>query len=165
MVGEDIPRCAAMVQGHTLFEAYGLVPQRLEKELWAGLSRGDGLLVAVACGHPAGFAWYLERGCFGRSAYLRLLVVESGRVGQGIGRRLMEEVEARAFARAEDLFLLVNVHNAGAQAFYQRLGYACVGKLLDYAGPGLHEYIYRKRRPAGPCSGENLHPPQANGGR
>lgn len=152
MTAGDVSGCAQMVRDHPLFQDYGLDPERLEGELRAALSRGDGLLVAVVGERPAGFAWYLERGCFGRSPYLRLLVVAASFVGTGIGTRLMDEVEARAFEVAGDLFLLVNVDNRRAQAFYERRGYARVGQLLDYVRTGVHEYLYRKRRPGGPTA-------------
>jgi ribosomal protein S18 acetylase RimI-like enzyme len=141
----DIDGCCAVVDGEPLFAAYGLTAHRLRQELVAALARGEGLLVAVREGTVAGFAWYLSRGTFYHSAYLRLLAVAGEVTGRGVGGRLMDEVEARAFGGARDLFLLVNVENAGAQRFYERRGYVRVGALPDFASPGLHEYIYRKR--------------------
>ena len=144
LTAEDIDGCSAVVEGVPFFAAYGLTAQRLRQELVGALARGEGLLVAVRSGTVAGFAWYLPRGTFYHSAYLRLLAVAKEVARAGIGGRLMDEVETRAFGGARDLFLLVNVENTGAQRFYERRGYVRVGQLADFAVPGLHEYIYRK---------------------
>ncbi len=145
MQPEDAPAFAALVQDHPLFAPYGLTAERLAASLAKALTQCDGLLAARVEGQPAGFAWFLERGAFGRSAYLRLLVVAAAVAGKGVGTALMDAVEAEVFQRGADLFLLVNQTNADAQAFYERRGYVRVGELRDYVAPGLHELLYRKR--------------------
>ena len=95
-----------------------------------------------------GFAWWTRTGAFARSPYLRLLVVGSAATGAGVGGRLLEAVEAAAFADAADLFTLVSTENAGARRLYARRGFEEVGRLADYVAPGLHEVVLRKRRRA-----------------
>jgi ribosomal protein S18 acetylase RimI-like enzyme len=142
---EDYRAFAALVEEHPLFAAYELTAGRLAASLAEAAGRGNGVLVAEVNNRPAGLVWFLEEGTFYRSGYLRLLVVSKAHAGKGVGSRLMAAAEARVFAHTTDLFLLVNIANAEAQAFYERLGYLRVGELRDYAAPGLHEYIYRKR--------------------
>lgn len=134
-----------------MFRRYGLTSERLAASLKAALERREGLLVAEDAStdgqaSPVGLAWYLPNGTFYHSAYLRLLVVSRRATGAGIGARLMDAVEGDVFNNATDLFALVNTENEGAQRFYERRGYNRVGELSDYVGPGLNEFIYRKRR-------------------
>jgi GNAT superfamily N-acetyltransferase len=144
----DVPSLAALVDGHPLFERYGLRPAALAASLARALERGDRVWVDDDGGAPRGFAWWTPTGAFARSPYLRLLVVAADATGAGVGARLMDAVEAGAFAVADDLFALANVDNAGARRFYARRGYVEVGRIDDYVAPGLHEVVLRKRRPA-----------------
>ncbi|MHB8420501.1 MAG: GNAT family N-acetyltransferase, partial [Myxococcales bacterium] len=95
---------------------------------------------AEVAGAPAGLAWVLRRGTFGRSPYLKLLAVAEGSRGQGVGAALL----AAAEAVGGGLTLLVSDFNTAAQAFYRRQGYAQVGALPDFVLPGVTELILRK---------------------
>lgn len=150
----DAPELAALVQHHPVFAAYGMRPSTLAAALIQAIGRGDRVVTAVApSGGRLGLAWWLPRGAFGRSAYLRLLVVSAHATGGGVGAALMDAVEVEAFAGSDDLFALANVDNDGARRFYARRGYAEVGRLDDYVAPGLHEVLLRKRRPQAPTTG------------
>lgn len=149
---DDVDVCARWVDEHPLFTPYGMTSTTVASSLRAALERGEGLLVAEATTGSEresllGLAWFLTKGAFSRSGYLRLLLVSERATGGGVGRALMEAVEAAVFAEVTDLLLLVNKDNVGARRFYERLGYTRIGELDDYVGPGLHEYIYRKRLP------------------
>lgn len=135
------------MRGHALFERYGLRPTALARGLGAGVARGEPVVVAVAAA-PIGFAWWTRTGAFARSPYLKLLVVGPSATGAGVGGRLLDAVETAAFAEAADLFTLVSTENAAARRFYERRGYEEAGRLEDYAAPGLHEFVLRKRRAA-----------------
>lgn len=76
--------------------------------------------------------------------YLRILVVEPGSQLHGIGRRLMAELERRAFCTWPNVYLCVSDFNLGARRFYQRLGYEEVGVLQDLLLPGRGEVLMRK---------------------
>ena len=84
-------------------------------------------LVAEAAGTTCGVATYLPefstlRGRPG--VFLQDLWVAPDRRGSGLGRRLLAVVAHRAAAwEAAYLTLSVNVGNAGAVAFYRRLGF------------------------------------------
>ncbi len=94
----------------------------------------------------AGFAWFVRRGAFDRSGYLRLIAVDDRFLGRGAGQLLMAELERRHLARG-GIVLLAAATNVGAHRFYERLGYRHVGELPDYVKPGLHERIYYKPPP------------------
>jgi ribosomal protein S18 acetylase RimI-like enzyme len=149
-VADDLEALARLTLDHPLFERYGLTAGGLEGSLRDAWAAGDGLLVAAEDGdRPIGFAWWVPRGAFARSPYLRLLVVAAAATGRGIGAALMEAVEGRARATGPDLFLLVTAENVAAQRFYERRGYRPVGRLEDYVRPGIAEILMRKRTAPG----------------
>lgn len=66
-------------------------------------------------------------------AHLSLLAVQPGFQGRGIGRQLVEWLEASA--RTAGIFtvnLELRVGNDGARRFYERLGYRVVGRNARY---------------------------------
>jgi len=143
----DLGALARLVDGHALFARYDIEPAALERALDAGLAAGDVVLAAEADGRPQGLAWWSPRGAFGRSPYLRLLVVAHDAIGRSIGAALMNAFEAAAFATASDAFALVTIDNEAARRFYARRGYAEVGRLPDFVREGITEVVLRKRRP------------------
>jgi GNAT superfamily N-acetyltransferase len=54
--------------------------------------------------------------------------------GQGIGSRLLSEIEARAPAGTTRLRLRTGVFSAGNLAYYRRRGYVEVGRTIDPGG-------------------------------
>jgi ribosomal-protein-alanine N-acetyltransferase len=66
-------------------------------------------------------------------AHLNLLAVQPGNQRQGVGRQLLEWLEASA--RTAGIFkvnLELRATNVGAQAFYEKLGYRAVGRRPAY---------------------------------
>ena len=66
-------------------------------------------------------------------AHLNLLAVQSGNQRQGVGRQLLEWLEASA--RTAGIFtvhLEVRANNAAAQAFYEKLGFRETGRKAAY---------------------------------
>jgi ribosomal protein S18 acetylase RimI-like enzyme len=142
---DDLAALSCLVQGHALFQRYGVDAADLHRSLATALKGGDALLLAEEEGRPLGFAWWVPLGAFARSPYLRLLVVAPAATGRGIGGSLLAAVEARAAPVSEDLFLLVTHDNVAAQRFYARRGYTEVGRLADYVAAGITEIVLRKR--------------------
>jgi ribosomal protein S18 acetylase RimI-like enzyme len=58
----------------------------------------------------------------------------------------MAYAERKIFARGPNVFLMVSAFNAGAQAFYKRLGYTEIGAVPNYAIRGITERLFRKTR-------------------
>lgn len=95
-------------------------------------SRSDVTLVAEAAGRPVGLVGArLGRGLESNAPYARLtgLVVDEGWRGQGIGRRLMEEIERRMRGLGASVLILTSgAHRHESHAFYARIGYTETGK-------------------------------------
>jgi tRNA (guanine37-N1)-methyltransferase len=100
-------------------------------ELRASLAAGTVLvarrasrLVGSVRGEPAeGGVWYIGR-----------LMVAPDLHGQGIGSRLLSEIETRAPAGTTRLRLRTGVFSAGNLAYYRRRGYVEVGRTIDPGG-------------------------------
>ncbi|UTH74685.1 GNAT family N-acetyltransferase [Chromobacterium sp. IIBBL 290-4] len=80
--------------------------------------------------------------CFGW-LYTQLLAAPSEALGQGLGKRLMEEAEAEARARG-CIGAWVDTHSFQAPEFYEKLGYQRFAELSDYP-PGHSRIFYSKR--------------------
>lgn len=81
----------------------------------------------------------------GISAYVQTIEVAPAYRGQGIGRTLLERVEASARdAIALVLWLHVEETNATAIRLYETSGFTAAGHAEDYYAPGRHALIYRK---------------------
>lgn len=97
-------------------------------------------LVAIEDGMPAGS---IMAGFEGHRGWVNYLAVAPSQRGRGLGRRLMEEVEARLAERGcPKLNLQVRASNTAVIDFYRRLGYVqddvlSFGRRLieDMAGP------------------------------
>jgi ribosomal protein S18 acetylase RimI-like enzyme len=121
--------------------------EALEREAFAGdrLSRrslrkfvfaGDRLLAATDAEGLAGYALVTWRKN-GRRARLYSIAVQARRAGRGVGRALLEAVEARALSQGcEALRLEVREDNRRAVALYERLGYRRFGRFEDYYEDG-----------------------------
>ena len=103
---------------------------------------GANLLVARVEERTVGFALSAPGVLLGE--YLKILVVDPELQSQGVGRRLMAELERRAFQRWPNVYLCVSDFNSGARQFYRRLGYEEVGVLRDLLLPGKGEVLMRK---------------------
>jgi GNAT superfamily N-acetyltransferase len=113
-------------------------------------TRGSGLAVAAAEGEPVGFAAWLAADAPATTKLDKLYVLPD-RHGQGIGRRLIEHVEAAARAGgATTLVLNVNKRNAGAIAAYRRCGFAIRDEVVVDIGQGfvMDDYVMAKALPA-----------------
>lgn len=140
-----VPACAEMVGRVPLFRPYDFGPDDALRSLVHALVDGEAeLTVAVLDdGACVGFSWFVPRGFFDRSGYLRLIVVDPAAQGAGVGRALLERLERRHIA-GRGIGLLAAEHNHEAHRFYERLGYLHVGTLPDYVKQGLAERIYFK---------------------
>lgn len=66
--------------------------------------------------------------------------------GQGLGRRLLDELTAEARRRGcTQLYLEVRVDNDRAIALYAAAGFEKQGRRRDYYGPGADALVLRKR--------------------
>ena len=73
----------------------------------------------------------------GEVADIMTVAVTPAARGRGLGRRLLDELEARAAARrAASVMLEVRADNTAAIGLYERAGYAVVSTRLRYFQPG-----------------------------
>ncbi len=146
MRSEDAAIIARWIPDVPLWARYGVTPARIEAQLHQALDRDDLLLVAdlEEPGSANALAWCMMGGAFGRSAYLRLLGVQSGYTGRGAGAALLQAAERHIYDAQQDLFLLVSDFNEEAQRFYQRQGYRQVGAVPGYVLADVTELLYWK---------------------
>ena len=142
---DELPALALAVAPQPLLQRYEVTAARLGQLLVEAVGRGEPLLVAEADGVARGFAWFLRTGTFGGGGYLRLIALEPGREGGGIGAALLDAVERDVAAHARHLFLLVSDWNDRARRFYARRGYAEVGRLPGFVRADTDEIICWKR--------------------
>ncbi|MGD9611993.1 MAG: GNAT family N-acetyltransferase [Kiritimatiellia bacterium] len=73
-----------------------------------------------------------------QSAMLSKIYVRADRRGAGLGRAMVEFAETRAAELGgAELWLTVNKHNAGAIAFYERMGFRKTNALVTDIGAGF----------------------------
>jgi GNAT superfamily N-acetyltransferase len=141
----DLRQIAASVTGQPLLERYGTRSGPLERQLAAALDAGQGVLVAEEDGALLGLAWFLPSGTFAAGGYLRLIALNPGEEGHGVGAALLDEVERRVARESRSLFLLVSHWNEGARRFYARRGYLEVGSIPRFVRDDTDEVICYKR--------------------
>jgi ribosomal protein S18 acetylase RimI-like enzyme len=142
----DLDRCVEIMNRSLPWTRYGLGEGALAAMWRSALDSGAAVAVAHVERRTAGFAWYIDRGGFGLSGYLKLLGVHPDLRGRGVGGILLDHTEQLAIqAGRPDLLLLVSDFNVAAQTFYLDRGYERVGSIPDYVVPGIVELILRKR--------------------
>lgn len=144
----QLDACAALVDGSPLLARYRFGGEQARRQLEAALHDEQATVELHAAldprdGRLLGFTWVLPRGAFGRSAYLKLILVDPETAGRGVGRALIADLERRHLQRA-GIVLLCTADNHPAQAFYERLGYRQVGRLDGYVFPELDELVFFK---------------------
>ncbi len=141
----DLDRCVEIMLRSLPWTRYGLDQEALTAMWRSALNSGAEVAVAHVEHRTAGFAWYIDRGGFGLSGYLKLLGVHPDLRGRGVGGILLDYTEQLAIqAGRPDLLLLVSDFNVAAQKFYLDRGYEGVGSIPDYVMPGIAELILRK---------------------
>ncbi len=140
----DLDALAALMAASPLLQRYGVTPGSARESLARAFEAGDLLLVCRDAPDPAplGFGWLIRTRILDVGAYLRLLLVDEGLQGRGVGRRIMDVAEERARSWANHLYLLTTIDNLGARRFYERRGYRHVGDLPELVRPGIDESLY-----------------------
>ncbi len=141
----DIPALVQLMTASPLLRRYDVTARGARASLLDALRDRDIVLVAARQAQVFGFAWVVATHALDRAAYLRLLLVAEGRQSEGVGAGLLGAAERSARAKGcRHMLLLVTSSNRRARAFYAREGYRYVGRLPDFARPGLTEAMYVK---------------------
>ena len=139
--------CARVMASLPLWsETYEVDPDTARERFASSLASEEEVYVALSGDEVVGFLSFVRRGAFARSGYIRLLGVRADWQARGVGTQLMDFAEDILFAEDSDVFLLTYAANEAAQGFYRSRGYEQVGVLAKYSGPGVDEFIHRKRR-------------------
>jgi ribosomal protein S18 acetylase RimI-like enzyme len=142
---DDVPELATRCAHQELLRRYGTTAEKLSGFLTRAIERGDPLLVVEDDGKAVGFAWFHPSGTFANGGYLRLIALEPGREGRGLGAALLDEMEKRVAALSEHMFLLCSDFNTAARRFYKARGYQEVGSLQGFVLPDVAEIICWKK--------------------
>jgi len=120
----------------------GIAYSRSELRAFLSASQAEAI---VAERHGRVIAFVLG-GRRGRAGHVITLDVAARARRQGVGRRLLVELERRlGAAGATRVELETAVGNRTAIVFYESLGYRKVAHLDGYYGPGLHAWRMAKR--------------------
>jgi ribosomal protein S18 acetylase RimI-like enzyme len=142
---DELAALAHAVANQPLLQRYEIAGDRLAQLLGEAHGRGDPLIVVEEGGRARGFCWFLPSGTLGAGGYLRLIALEPGTEGRGLGGALLDELERRVALSSRHLFLLVSHWNSAAQRFYVRRGYLEVGRLPAFVRADTDELIFHKR--------------------
>ena len=124
--------------------AVELVEERLARGLAAS---GYHFLFAEEGGDPKGYACYGPIPLTAASWDLYWIAVPKNGQGNGVGRRLMAEMERRAKAfGATHIYIDTSgrADYARSQAFYKAAGYRLAANLPDFYAPGDAKLIFAK---------------------
>ncbi len=122
---EDAPRLQRILEDAyaPFLNLLGPTPMPLTQDLAADIAAGDCLVVGDP---PIGFAVFRVRG---GTIHLENIATDPAAQGKGLGRALIEAVEARGRAAGCDtLQLATSPHLTGTRTFYGRLGYRETGE-------------------------------------
>ncbi len=142
----DVARCAEIIFDSLLWRFYHRTVEDAVASIESAFIPDSRLLVYEESGGIAGFVILYERGMFCEYGYIRLIGVDAGRRGNGIGAALLSAAEDRLFSLKPWIFLTVTEFNTDAQRFYFRLGYEKIGEIPDYKRSGIAEYLLMKRK-------------------
>jgi ribosomal protein S18 acetylase RimI-like enzyme len=103
-------------------------------EIYVAIDDGDarGFIVIMMCGALVG--------------YIRIVCIDPGHRGHGLGTQLVQFAEDRIFPESPNVWLFVTSFNTRARALYERLGYELIGEVRDYIVRGCSEFLMRKTK-------------------
>lgn len=124
---------------------YAMTRERAVNVLQKGIQANADIYVAELDTKVLGFVWWIQRGAFFHSGYIRLIGVSADVRSLGVGKSLVSTAEQACATQSKDMFLMVSDFNTEAQSFYRRLGYQQIGAVPDYVIAGISEHIMYKK--------------------
>ncbi len=136
MAAEDLPQVVRIERAS--FE-HPWPRSSFEHELDVPFSRS---IVAYRRGEPKAVLGYMVRWHVTDEMHLLNLATKREVRGRGLGRQLLETLLDEARSQGVRLVTLeVSVHNAGARALYEALGFRVVRRRRDYYAPRDHALV------------------------
>lgn len=119
----------------------------VEEHLNRGIASGYHFVFAECNGAVAGYACFGPIACTIGSFDLYWIAVDPVQQGQGVGRQLMEVVEAQVIAAGGRRIYIDTsgqLKYAPTRRFYERSGFRCAARLVDFYAPGDDRLILEK---------------------
>lgn len=141
---DEADTCARMMADTDPWQALGrdvtacrrVVSPQHGREIYVAISKATGDLVGVIVISLTGVF----------VGYIQTLCVAGEWRSRGVGEVLLGFAEERIFTTYPNVFLCVSSFNAGAQRFYERLGYEKIGEVNEFLIRGASELILRKTK-------------------
>jgi len=145
----DRDAVCAIVERTEFFRAdeVDVAVELVDEHLARGLASGYHFVFAETEGAVVGYSCYGPIACTVASYDLYWIAVDPTQQGQGIGRRLMQGTEqqiAAAGGRRVYIDTSGQPKYAPTRAFYERSGFRCAARLVDFYAPGDDRLIYEK---------------------
>lgn len=119
----------------------------VEEHLHRGIASGYHFVFAECNGAVVGYACFGPIACTVASYDLYWVAVDPVQQGQGIGRQLIDAVETQIIA-AGGCRVYIDTSGQPKYAptwrFYERSGFRCAARLLDFYAPGDDRLIFEK---------------------
>ncbi len=119
----------------------------VDEHLARGLASGYYFVFAEIEGAVVGYSCYGPIACTMASYDLYWIAVDPTQQGQGVGRQLIQATEA-GIAAAGGRRIYIDTSGqpkyAPTRAFYERSGFRCAARLVDFYAPGDDRLIYEK---------------------
>jgi len=112
-------------------------------------------LLVMARSHDGVFQGGIHGHTWGGYCEIKTIFVAEGQRRRGVGRRMMEAVQAEA-VRRNCRMIILSTHGFQAPGFYEGLGYSCVARIED-CPLGDSYMLMVKRLAAFPEEGERSH--------
>jgi ribosomal protein S18 acetylase RimI-like enzyme len=136
-----------LVAARRLIAAVDLFPDEMLPEMAAAWLEGREAALWLIAGQGAALAYAAPERLTDGTWNLLLLAVDPTRQGQGLGRRLVAEVE-QTLRKGGARLLLVETSGVadfeGQRRFYTRLGFHSEGRIRDYYQDGDDKVIFAK---------------------
>ena len=150
---DDPAAVRGLVEGTGFFnpEEAGVAMELVQERLAKGAASGYEFLFAESEGALLGYACYGHIDGTAASYDLYWIAVAARAQGEGIGKALLAESEARigrAGGRRVYVETASRAQYAPTRAFYERAGYRQEALLVDFYAPGDGKVIYVKELPA-----------------
>lgn len=146
----DTPALLALAAATGVFKPHEMVALNEVLDDYHETNRADGHVAATwdDVGTPLGFVYYAPAAMTDRTWELWWIAVEKGRQGRGLGKALLDTVEADVRARGGRLLLIETsslTHYLPTREFYLKRGYVIAGAVPDYYADGDAKVIFSKR--------------------